>query len=406
MKVQQINTTLNSSAPGRIAEEIGKVLLAHGHESYIGYGRKFRQSASESIKIGNFLDQSFHGLKTRLFDLHGFGSYNATERFVEKLKKVDPDIIHLHNIHGYFINIEVLFNYLKESGKPIVWTLHDCWPFTGHCSHFDFVDCNKWKTQCFSCPNKLVYPKSLLLDNSRNNYTRKSGIFTGLKSLTIVTPSNWLKNLLSESFLKEYPVKTINNGIDLDLFKPQNDNNSIADRYGISGKKIILGVANLWGKHKGLADFFELSQRISENEKIVLVGLNKRQLNGLPQNIVGISRTESIQELAQLYSVADIFVNPTYVDNFPTTNLEALACGTPVVTYNTGGSPEALDDETGMITQKGDITGLLDSIRRITDLGKNHFASSCRRRAEMLYDKNDRYNDYIMLFQDILGRKC
>lgn len=405
MKIFQINTTLNSSAPGRIAEEIGKVLLAKGHESYIGYGRRLRPSASWSIKIGSPMDQAIHGLKTRILDLHGFGSSSATARFIEQVKRIDPDIIHLHNIHGYYLNVDVFFSYLKASGKPVVWTLHDCWPFTGHCSHFDFVNCDKWKTQCFSCPNKMVYPKSLFLDNSRNNYLRKREIFNGLDSLTIVTPSDWLNSISKGSFLKDYPVRTINNGIDLGVFQPLDVSNDVLEKYGISGKTIILGVANMWGKHKGLADFVQLSSMISESERIVLVGLNKKQLKGLPENITGISRTENVHDLAKLYSSADVFVNPTYVDNFPTTNLEALACGTPVITYNTGGSPEAIDDKTGIVVNKGDVSGLYNSIQMIISQGKYQYTLACRNRAEMLYDKNDRYNDYIMLFQEIIGSK-
>lgn len=405
MRVQQINTTLNSSAPGKIAEEIGKVLQAHGHESYIGYGRRSRPSASHSVKIGNFVDQSFHGVITRLFDLHGFGSAGATRKFVKKVREINPDIIHLHNIHGYFINLEVLFEYLKETGKPVVWTLHDCWPFTGHCSHFDFVDCQKWRTQCFECPNKQVYPRSLLLDNSRSNYLRKREAFSGLKSLTIVTPSDWLKAHVENSFLKEYRTITINNGIDLNVFRTETGTTPLTEKLKSDGRKMVLGVANLWGKHKGLADFVRLSADLPENYHIVLVGLNKVQQKNLPRNITGISRTESVQELAALYAAADVFVNPTYVDNFPTTNIEALACGTPVITYDTGGSPEAISETTGHIVRKGDIPGLMASVRLFCENGKNHYSAACRNRAEALYDKNERFNDYINLFRSLLQNK-
>lgn len=402
MRVQQINTTLNSSAPGKIAEEIGKVLQAHGHESYIGYGRRARPSASHNVKIGNFVDQSIHGIMTRIFDLHGFGSVGATKAFIRKVREINPDVIHLHNIHGYFINLEVLFEYLKAAGKPVVWTLHDCWPFTGHCSHFDFVDCQKWRTQCFECPNKQVYPKSLLLDNSRSNYQRKRKAFTGVKSLTIVTPSDWLKAHVENSFLKEYPVVTINNGIDLKVFRPGAGSTPLTERLKSDGRKLVLGVANLWGKHKGLADFVRLSADLPGTYQIVLVGLNKAQQQGLPRNITGISRTESVQALASLYAAADVFVNPTYVDNFPTTNIEALACGTPVITYDTGGSPEAISEDTGLVVHKGDIPGLVDSITLFCENGKDHYSSACRNRAEALYNKNERFNDYINLFRSLL----
>lgn len=402
MKVLHINTALVTDAPGRIAEEIGKVLISNGHESYIGYGRFTRPIASKSIKIGNKPDQLLHVLKTRLFDTHGFGSTSATEKFIYDIRQIDPDIIHLHNLHGYFLNVEVLFKYLKSAGKPIVWTLHDCWPFTGHCSHYDYVGCDRWKTKCYSCPNKNAYPTSWLLDNSTQNYFRKKGLFTGLDSMRIVAPSGWLANQVKESFLKDYPMEVLSNGVNLAIFKPHNEIDSIKERYGLKGKRLILGVASFWGRHKGLDDFIRLSSLIPGDTTIALIGLNKKQQEGLPANIIGISRTENVDELAAFYSAADVFVNPTYVDTFPTTNLEALACGTPVVTYNTGGSPESLDQETGMVVEKGDLTGLSEAVKSILDQGKKHYAEKCIARAQLLYNKEECYLKYLDLYKKML----
>jgi glycosyltransferase involved in cell wall biosynthesis len=405
MKVLQINTTLSASAPGRIAEEIGQVLISKGHSSYFGYGRKVRESVSETIRIGSFIDQTVHGIKTRLLDRHGFGSRQATMRFISQVERISPDIIHLHNIHGYFLNIKVLFDFLRCSGKPVVWTLHDCWPFTGHCSHFDLVGCNKWKDQCFECPNKDSYPRSIWLDNSRQNYNEKKKLFSGLDNLVLVTPSVWLSDILKESFLAGYNVSVINNGIDLKTF--QIDNGLMQTQgFGVEEDDIlILGVANIWGKHKGLDDFLKLSKTLEAKEKILLIGLSKKQRRHLPSNIIGLSRTENQKELAMLYSRANVFVNPTYVDNFPTTNLEALACGTPVVTYKTGGSPEALDEHTGRIVEKGSITELKAALRSVIEAGKDSFSSQCRKRAELLYNKYDRFGDYINLYKQILEKK-
>jgi putative colanic acid biosynthesis glycosyltransferase len=405
LKVLHVNTALITDAPGRIAEEIGKVLLSHGHESYIGYGRYTRPVVSKPIKIGSRPDQLLHVLRTRLFDTHGFGSANATERFIEDIRYVNPDVIHLHNLHGYFLNVEVLFRYLKSAGKPIVWTLHDCWPFTGHCSHYDYVGCSRWKTKCYSCPNQKAYPSSWLLDNSTDNYFRKKELFTGLESVKIVAPSEWLADQVKESFLKNYPVEVLSNGVNLSIFEPhnENENESLKLRYGLTGKSLILGVASFWGRHKGLDDFIRLSSLIQRDTAIVLIGLNKKQQEGLPVNILGLSRTENVDELAAFYSAADIFVNPTYVDTFPTTNLEALACGTPVITYNTGGSPESLDRETGIVVEKGDLSGLSEAISSILDQGKRHFAKKCLARAQLFYNKEECYLKYLDLYKKMLA---
>ncbi len=401
MKILHINVALITDAPGRIAEEIGKVLIDNGHQSYLAYGRYSRPTISETIKIGNHADQWMHVMLTRIFDNHGFGSVKATKKFIRQIVEVDPDIIHLHNLHGYYLNIEVLFGFLRKAGKPIVWTMHDCWPFTGHCSHYDYVGCDRWKSKCYACPNKNEYPASWLLDNSTRNYFRKKKLFTGLKSLRIVAPSEWLANQLKESFLKEYPEDVFPNGIDLDVFKPCTENNSIKIQYGLESKRLILGVASFWGRHKGLDDFIRLSSLISEDTAILLIGLNKKQQEGLPANIIGLSRTENVGELAAFYSAADVFVNPTYADTFPTTNLESLACGTPVVTYNTGGSPESLNQVTGVIVEKGDLAGLSGAIHSILDQGKNKFTERCRERAQLLYNKEKCFLKYLDLYKEM-----
>lgn len=402
MKVLQINTTVNSGSHGRIAEEIGISLIAEGHNSYIAAAYTGRPSRSRVIKIGHDLDRKLHGLKTRLFDRHGFGSKTSTRKLVRQVKNIDPDIIHLHNIHGYYLHIEVLFDYLKSAKKPVVWTFHDCWPFTGHCSHFDAVNCYKWKTECYSCPNKSGYPRSVLFDNSRVNYRDKKQLFTGVSDMVLVSPSQWLAGHLNESFLKDYEIKVINNGIDTENFKPVRSD-TLIEKYRINGK-YILGVASTWTKRKGLDDFIRLRAMLEPEIGIVLVGLNRNQAGKLPDGIISITRTENISELAALYSGAEVFVNPTYVDNFPTTNIEALACGTPVVTYNTGGSPEAIDENIGTVVEKGDTEGLGKAVETILKNGKEHYSSACRDRAVKLYNKNDRYGEYISLYQSMLER--
>lgn len=396
MKVLQINSVCGYGSTGRIATDIYKILEEQGHECLIAYGRGTAPEGINSIRIGTNFDNYVHVAKTRLFDKHGFSSTKATKEFIKKAKEYNPDVIHLHNIHGYYINIELLFNYLKEVNKPVIWTLHDCWAFTGHCAYFDFVGCDKWRTGCNGCPQKSSYPQSLLEDNSKYNYERKKEIFAGIKNMTIVTPSKWLANLVKESFLKGYEVTVINNGVDLNMFKPTESD--FRKKYKIEDKFVILGVASIWEERKGLKYFIELSKLIDSNSRIVLVGTNDKQVKSLPQNIIGIARTSNVEELAEIYSASNVFLNPTLEDNFPTTNLEALACGTPVITFNTGGSVESVDESCGFIIEQDDIDSLLHAIN-ICKIS-NFDSKDCLECAK-IYDKNDRFNEYLVLYNEV-----
>lgn len=401
MKILQINTTVNTGSTGRIAEEIGQTLKTYGHQSYIAC-RELGPNGSQShlIKIGNQLDTYLHGLKTRILDRHGFGSKKATKTLLKKIKQINPDVMGLHNLHGYYINIELLFSFLKKYQKPVIWTLHDCWPFTGHCSFFDNVSCDKWKTECHDCPLSDKYPASWLLDNSRENYHRKKDLFNGVKNLTIVTPSHWLKNLVSQSFLSEYPVQVIHNGIDLKQFRPV-ERNGIDTKYNLADKQILLGVASVWDRRKGLKYFLDLSKQLDDSYRIILVGLTEQRIKTLPENIIGIQRTEDTDELVHLYNIADVFINPTLVDNFPTTNIEALACGTPVVTFDTGGSPEAIDKDTGITVKEKSVELLHSAILKIKGDEELYSKEKCRNRAVTLFNKEDRFRDYLKMYEEV-----
>lgn len=401
----QINVVANCGSTGRIAEEIGMKAINQGWKSYIAYGRKSGVSKSNLIKIGDKWDIRKHVLKSRLFDKHGFGSQKATINFIEEIKNINPDIIHLHNIHGYYLNLEVLFNFLSIANIPIVWTLHDCWSFTGHCAHFEQIGCNRWKDQCYDCPLKKDYPSSYLLDNSSNNYLQKKYLFNSVKDITFVAVSSWIKELHKQSFLKKYPVVTIHNGVNLEVFEPMKNKESITTHLGIKNKFIVLGVLSLWNNSRGLNDFINLSKLIDSETVIVLVGLSLEQIKKLPRNIIGIERTENVKQLVEYYSAADLYVNLTYSDTFPTTNLESLACGTPIVTYKTGGSIEAVSPETGYIVEQGNIYSLVDVINSAKIKGKEYFSFHCRQRAINFFNKNDKFNEYIHLYNEILNRK-
>lgn len=400
-KVLQINVVGNFGSTGRIANDIGDLCLRNNWESYIAIGRKERPSNSKIIKIGNDIDLVQHALKTRIFDRHGFGSKKATKKFIENVLEIKPDIIHLHNIHGYFINIEILFDFLKEYNAPVVWTLHDCWSFTGHCSYFDFAKCEKWKTICFDCPQKKSFPSSYFLDSSKANYIDKKNLFNNVNNLTLVPVSNWLNELIKESFL-ESKSQVINNGINLNNFTPSKNIEKIKVKHNIQNKLIVLGVASIWSDRKGLKDFIKLSKEVNESIIIVLVGLSDKQLKNLPDNIIGIQRTESISELADLYSAADLYLNLTYEDNFPTTNLEALACGTPVLTYNTGGSIESVDNTTGFVVEKGDIAGLITILNKKELFVFKKLKNNCREKALKNYNKDERYKEYLELYASLI----
>ena len=405
MKVIQINTSVNSGSTGRIAEDIGKLMIAMGHKSWIAYGRGNQASVSRLIRIGGKWDMVWHGVITRLFDRHGFGSGAATRNLIARIREIKPDLIHLHNIHGYYLNIRILFDYLRYVGRPVVWTLHDCWPFTGHCTYFDAVDCRKWESGCFDCPNKRAYPQSWWKDNSKENFLNKKRLFTSLRDMVIVTPSRWLGNHVSRSFLSEFPVEVIHNGIDLGVFKAS-PAEGVKRKYGLGGRKVILGVAGVWQRRKGLDDFIRLHETKIPGSVIVLVGLTPRQIKKLPSGMIGIARTENLEELVALYSAADVFVNPTYVDNFPTTNIEALACGTPVITYDTGGSSEAIGANTGKAVPKGCMGGLISAVKEVLENGKDAYSRKCRKRAERLFDSRRRYQDYFELYMKLIGKKA
>lgn len=396
-KLLQINTVVNTTSTGRITEEIGNIAIERGWESFIAFGRNEQYSNSNKIKIGRDFDVLMHVANTRLTDRHGLSSKKATKDLIIHIDKIKPDIIHLHNLHGYYINYCILFKYLSSTKTPVIWTFHDCWPITGHCTYFSYAKCEKWKSHCSKCPQKMEYPRSIFLDQSKRNFLDKRNLFTSVKDLTIVAVSKWLQNIVNESFLCNVPISVINNGVDINLFCPQNTD-KLSVKYNLGTKFVILGVANVWEKRKGLDDFIELSKRLKSNETIVLVGVSDDVISNLPNNIIGIKRTEDINELAQLYSLADVFFNPTWEDNFPTTNLEAIACGTPVITYRTGGSPEALSQETGFIVEQGDIEQVISCLNLIKTNSKSSFSASCRDRAVKCFDKNRKFLEYFEIY--------
>ena len=371
MNVLFINQVCGTGSTGKITAELAEKYEREGHTVKIAFGRnakvpeKYQRFA---VRIGGSLDVYLHALLTRLTDRHGLFSRRATKKFLRWAESFNPDILWLHNIHGYFINYEMLFDWIKSRPQmKVFWTLHDCWSFTGHCSFFSFAKCDKWQDHCDACPQKKAYPASFF-DRSFKNFEQKRKSFTGVKDLTIITPSQWLASLVKQSFLRDYPIEIRYNEINHDIFKPIQDNGRIRQKYQLQDKFIVLGVANIWDPRKGLQDFIKLSTILDpEKFAIILVGVKQAQMKQLPQGIIAIERTENQKELAEFYAAADVFFNPTYEDNYPTVNLEAEACGTPVLTYQTGGSPETLHDPRSKVVPAGDLEAVKSFIHKLFD---------------------------------------
>ncbi len=403
MKVVQINSVANWGSTGRIVESLGLKIIENMGESYIIYGRKNASSSSVLIRIGGKFDFLLHFLLTRLFDKHGSGSIVATRKLIKHLENIKPDLIHLHNLHGYYLNLSLLFSYLNLNKTPVVWTLHDCWAFTGHCAYYDYIGCQKWQNECFKCPQKKSYPASILFDSSKENYRKKKELFSNLADCTIVTVSNWLKNQVEMSFLRKYPIQIIKNGINRNIFYPHESINFF-ERYGLENKKILLGVASSWSKRKGLADFIRLAESLDDDHIIVLIGLTKKQLKKIPKKIVGLPVLENINELLEFYSNSSILLNLSYEETFGMTIIEAYSCGTPCISYDRTATPELINDETGIVVQAGNIKQIIDAIQFIESHGKEFYRRTCIREVEEKYLVDDRFQDYLNLYKKILSR--
>lgn len=396
----QIDSCLGKGSTGRIAESIGLIMKRLGWDCYVVHGHRYAgETLLKSIKTVSLIEEYLHALGSMLFDRHGLFSSHETRTLIGKLRDLKPDVIQLHCIHGYYINYKILFEFLKEVKVPIVWTFHDCWAFTGHCAHFAFAGCEKWKTGCHSCELLGNYPKSLWVDNSVKNWQQKKEAFTSVDDMHIVAVSEWLADLTRQSFLRKYPVQVIYNGVDLSVFRPVCNN--IRQEYEIAADDImVLGVATAWGPEKGIDDFVRLS--VEPGIRVVLVGVSDEIRRTLPPDIVSIGRTESQSRLAEFYSAADMLVNPTYNDSFPTVNLESMACGTPIVTYKTGGSPEAISEQTGAVVEQGDYDGLVDAIRSFGHTFKEQHSFACRKLMEENFDSSRQFEKYRQLYEQLI----
>ena len=395
MTIVQINTTCGVGSTGKICVGISKLLTENGVKNHILYSCDSSGDPA-GIACSGRRYRKLQALKSRAFGNYGFNSALAAKKMILELERIRPDVVHLHNIHGHDCDLELLFSYFRERQTKLVWTFHDCWAFTGYCPHFTLAKCEKWKSGCAHCPQRRDY--SWLFDRSRELFEAKKRLFQGL-NLTIVTPSQWLADLVQQSFLKEYPVQVIPNGIDLTVFRPTDS--SFRQEYGIESRKLILGVSFDWGYSKGLDVFAGLAGRLPEDFQIVLVGTDAASERSLPKGVLTLRRTQNQQELAEVYTAADVFVNPTREDNFPTVDLEALACGTPVVTFRTGGSPETIDETCGSAVECDDVDALEQEILRVCT-EKSFSEAQCVARARK-FERNQRFKEYLELYERIVA---
>ena len=397
MVIVQINLTCTIGSTGQICDSISKLLVEKGVENYIFYTYGGNSAHNPNyIKYGSLWYEKAQALKSRVLGNYGFNSNLATKFLLKKLDDIKPDIVHIHNIHGHDCNLEMLFHYLREKKIKVYYTFHDCWAFTGYCPHFTMAKCDNWLTGCGNCP--LRHKFSWFVDNSSKNYERKKEALLG-SDMTIVTPSQWLADITKQSFLKVYPVKVINNGIDLSVFKPTESD--FRAKYGLSDKKIILGVAFGWGTAKGLDVFIKLSHKLPEDYQVVLVGTDDKVDKQLPSKIISIHRTHNQRELAEIYASSDVFVNATREDTYPTVNMEALACGIPVLTFRTGGSPEMLDDKTGIVVEANDIEATEKAIKDICEKKRCNDEEYIVAYSKK-FDMKKRFAEYIELYANVL----
>ncbi len=398
MKVLQINSFFSVGGPPRIMNGIYDTLKENGHECRIAAAREKMIYPQDSIQIGSGRSVYVNALKARLLDDDGFSAKKATRILIGEIERYDPDVIQLHNLHGYYINVEILFDYLKQRGKPVVWTLHDCWPVTGHCPHFTMVKCDRYKDGCFCCPQKKEYPASYVLDRSKQNWERKKAAFTGVSNLTIVCVSQWLESVVNNSYLKEYKTQVIYNGIDLNHFKKTNGD--FRKQYHLEGKRVLLGVAQHWVARKGLYDYIKLAQSLDDRYRIVLVGLTAGEVKNLPENIIPIPPLSNDDKLAEIYSACDLCLNLSYEETFGLTSVEALACGTPIIAYDLTAVPEVAKLFNAPVIHTGDIETLKGVIE---ERFARHISSESYDVSQ--FEEITQYQNYRNLYKELIELK-
>ena len=398
-KVLQINSVYGSGSTGNIVKNLMLTMRDEGIEPLAAYGIGKEVKDSNILKFSDNLSVNTDILLSRITGRAGCFNRKGTAVLINLIKEKQPDIIHLHNIHGFYINVPMLLKFLKQYGRPVVWTMHDCWTFTGHCAHFETIDCDKWHTHCENCKGLWKYPTSYK-DRSKKNFDEKKELFSGLQKLTIVAPSQWLAECVKSSYLKDYQVRVINNGIDLNVFRPIKTN--LRSELGINDGAMILGMANKWLNPRNKDTVMNIAEALEGKGKAVIIGSEEQNMH---KNIICVPTVTNASKMAEYYSVADMFINLTLEDTFPTVNIEALACVIPIITYKTGGSPEILNGDTGYCVDKFDFNDIIEKIDVILRNGRSFYEEKCIARANNRYDYKKKFLEYIELYKEIMAKE-
>ena len=400
MKVLQINAVYGFKSTGVIVKDIGNTLAHNGDVAYFAY-----QTTNESVEngylVGNKPDWKLHAVHSRVFGKQAYASKCATRRLLKWVDEIKPDVVHFHNLHSNYINLNLLCDHLAKKNIPTVITMHDCWYFTGKCSHYAAVKCGKWQEECGSCPLSKTEQPSLFFDSTSKVLKDRTEHLRKLPGLTLVGCSQWIANEAKKSKLGTADICVVYNGVDTEIFKPHESD--IRNELGLEGKFVILGMADKWFAPQNREIVEKIIAAQDENSKIVIVGCRKEQMAYFSkfENVVPMGYVSDRHRLADVYASSDVFVNLTRADTLPTVNMESICCGTPVITFDCCGSPELVDEECGFVVREGDYIGLLEAIENIKskplcfDLYKQH----------QKFDKNQCYKKYLDIYKRVSENK-
>lgn len=404
MIVLQINIESNYGSTGRIVEGIGRLAQSQGIETHVAYSRGANPSRLNTHHIGNKLSQGLHLVRTRVFGDHLKGSGFSTKQLIKLIEKLDPNIVHIHQVHGYYLHVPILFKYLRKSDRKIVWTLHDCWSYTGHCSYYTKIGCQKWLKECHNCPQFSGYPKSYFFDRSKEEFNLKKELFASMQNLHLVAISDWLKEEVSKSILAELPISVIKNGVDLEIFKPIKFNKELEKKKrGITSKNVVIATGTTWNSSKGLEDYKKLGAKLPNNTTLLLVGIPKYLQVGFPNSTICIERTESKEELSLLYNIADVVLSLSYQESFGLTIPEGLACGTPGVAYRNTALKEHISEHTGKLVMTGNIQEASQAIAEVIEVGKSAMSEACISFCHKNYNLKNNYQNYLSLYSQLIA---
>jgi glycosyltransferase involved in cell wall biosynthesis len=400
MKILQINLVNGSKSTGRTTIELTDYLNSNGHQAYVACS--FGLGKDYEYQIGTSIGKRLHSLFSRIFGNQGYYSKFSTSKLIKYIDELKPDVVHLRNLHGNYINLNILFDYISRKNLPTVITLHDTWFYTGKCCFYTEANCFKWQKECGNCPQLRRDNPSWFVDKTKSNLLDKKNWLKNIPRLAVIGVSDWITDESRKSILKSANIiYRIYNWIDLDEFQPV-ESFGLRSSLGLEEQFIIIGVASKWGERKGLSSFIELSQMISDKMKIILIGKIEDKFT-LPSNIISIPETHSKKELAQYYSLADVFITFSKEESFGKVTAEALACGTPAIVYDSTANSEIVSEECGYVVDSGNIKKVVEKIKEIELRGKKVYSDNCRKFVTKNFNKEDRIKDYLEIYNKIIN---